>query len=268
MLEGACAVTLVEVLHELESAGTEQNRKVYRRHGVTGNSYGVSYAVLGQLQKRIKRNQPLAEQLWDTGNHDARILATMVADPDHLTRDQFGAWIREADNHVLSEAVARLAAASPQARACAVEWIESPDEWAASAGWVVWAQLAMTDREIPDETFAGLLSRIAREIHGSANRVRYGMNNALIGIGLRSDAFEALAMAAAKRIGKVEVEHGETGCKTPDALTYIPKAREHARKKQTKPGASQPQPSAKADARAPKSRAAAPKKGTTRKKPS
>jgi len=31
-------------------------------------------------------------------------------------------------------------------------------------------------------------------------------------------------LAAAKRIGKVEVDHGETSCKTPDASTYIRKA--------------------------------------------
>jgi hypothetical protein len=49
------------------------------------------------------------------------------------------------------------------------------------------------------------------------------MNQAVIGIGVRNDALRRLAVAAAKRIGKVEVDHGETGCKTPDAAAYIEK---------------------------------------------
>ena len=57
------------------------------------------------------------------------------------------------------------------------------------------------------------------------------MNNALIAIGTRSDALEEAALAAARRIGPVLVDHGQTSCKTPDALTYLPKARAHRRKK-------------------------------------
>jgi hypothetical protein len=50
------------------------------------------------------------------------------------------------------------------------------------------------------------------------------MNGALIGIGIAKPALRNKAIAAAKRIGKVEVDHGETNCKTPDAVTYIEKA--------------------------------------------
>ena len=81
-------MTRDEVLAELESLGTEQNRKIYARHGATGAMYGVSYANLYKLQKRIKTDHALADQLWATGNHDARILATLVADPAAFTAKQ------------------------------------------------------------------------------------------------------------------------------------------------------------------------------------
>jgi len=64
--------------------GTAQNRKVYARHGVGEDMYGVSYSNLGKLRKSIKRHHALAEQLWATGNHDARVLATMIADPAEM----------------------------------------------------------------------------------------------------------------------------------------------------------------------------------------
>ena len=79
-----------DLLKELKSLGKEQTRKTCRRHGIVGDVYGVSYADLGKLQKRIKINQPLAEELWATGNYDARVLATKIADPASFAKAIYG----------------------------------------------------------------------------------------------------------------------------------------------------------------------------------
>jgi hypothetical protein len=89
----------------------------------------------------------------------------------------------------------------------------------------------MQDATLPDSYFEPLLDRIAHDLHGSKNRVRYAMNNVVIAIGVRSDALEAQAVDAAQRIGKVIVDHGETNCKTPDAIPYIQKTRAHVASK-------------------------------------
>ena len=78
-------MTKSEALRELESMGTEQNRKLYQRHGVKGPAFGVSYANLGALQRRIRIDHPLALALWATGNHDARVLANMIAEPNSMS---------------------------------------------------------------------------------------------------------------------------------------------------------------------------------------
>jgi len=70
-----------DLMQELKSLGSEQYRKTYKRHGVQGEVYGVSYAHLGTLKKKIKIDHELALELWKSGNHDARTLATMIADP-------------------------------------------------------------------------------------------------------------------------------------------------------------------------------------------
>ena len=75
------------------------------------------------------------------------------------------------------------------------------------------------------------LERIESKIHTSKNWVKYSMNNALINIGLRNPGLKRRAVAAAKRIGKVDVDHGETSCKTPDAIPYIKKAWDRKKKR-------------------------------------
>jgi 3-methyladenine DNA glycosylase AlkD len=216
-----------EVLRELEALGTEQTRKTWRRHGVGDNVYGVRYAELGALKKRIKQDHALAQQLWASGNHDARTLATMIADPAQMDEQQSEAWADDLHNYVTTGALADLVGAGPAARACMERWTASDEEWRGSAGWQILGQMAMNDATLPDAYFMPYLATIERDIHTRKNRVRYAMNNALIAIGGRNPALEQAALAVAAAIGKVQVDHGQTNCKTPDAIASIHKTRAH-----------------------------------------
>jgi 3-methyladenine DNA glycosylase AlkD len=216
---------LTETLETLEEMGTEQNRKVYRRHGVGGKFYGVSFANLEALRKRIKTDHTLAQQLWETGNHDARVLATMIADPKQLGQAQIDAWAGSLENHIQTDALAKLLNRTSLAPQLVELWVDSPDEWKGRLGWHLLAQLAMSDNALPDSYFEPYLAQIEAEIHTRKNRTREGMNYALMAIGIRNDTLEVQAVATAQRIGKVEIDHGDTNCKTPDAIPYIQKAR-------------------------------------------
>ncbi len=256
-----------ELMRELKLAGTAQNRKVYARHGVTRDMYGVSFAILGKLRKRIKMDQTLAEQLWATGNHDARILAAHILDAKGMKMSTFDAWAKECDNYVVADALSGPAATSPHARKLAEKWTKlgRKKEFAASAGWNIVCRLAMDEKGLHDSWFEERLKTIESAIHSSLNRVRYSMNNALIAIGARSPALERKAIAVARSIGKVEVDHGETGCRTPDAVTYIARMKAHNAKKKAvaaKKSAAQPKKAAAA-----KKTAVPPKKKAEAKKP-
>ena len=209
------------VMQELESLGTAQNRKIYQRHGVGDNLFGVSYANQNKLVKSIKRNHGLAQELWATGNHDARVLAAMIADPSQADVPLLDSWVNDLDNYVLTDTFSGFVGKTPLAFDKSEQWTRSETEWAGRAGWHLVAHLALKDPDLPDAYFAAHLATVEREIHIRKNRVRDAMNNALIAIGIRNDALEEQALAAAARIGKVEVDHGETGCKTPDAAPYI-----------------------------------------------
>ena len=212
---------LDQLLNEMESLGTAQNRKIYARHGVSGEQFGLSFANLKQLQKRIKKDHPLSLALWDTANHDCRILATMIADPSQAGDSLLESWCRALDNYIITDSLAGFAGRTSLARLKAEQWRDDDAEWPGRAGWHMTANLAMKDQDLPDDYFAELLAGIESGIHSRPNRVRDAMNNALIAIGIRNPSLEALALEATSRIGKVEVDHGQTGCKTPDAASYI-----------------------------------------------
>lgn len=223
-------MTYQEVMEQLKRLGTAQNVKIYKRHGAGDNLFGVSFANLGKLKKKIKTDHALAEKLWASGNTDARTLATMVADPARASEQLLDNWVRDTNYYCLIDLVVRnLASQTPFARKKMEEWIQSDDEWVGRAGWGLLGMLAMQKNSLPDSYFEHYLARLERDIHRSKNRTREAMNGALIAVGMRSTALQKKSLAAAKRIGKVEVDHGETGCKTPDAAAYIQKA--WARKK-------------------------------------
>ncbi len=213
----------------LKSLGTAQNRKILARHGVGKEMYGVSLANLNRLTKEITKDHALAQELWRSGNHDARVLATTVADPLEVSPQLLDAWKSDLDNYVITDAFSRLVAKTRFAQDRLEHWTKSSQEWTGRAGWLVFALLAMKDGALEEEYLEARIPMIEERIHKAKNRVRDAMNSALIAIGARSDALAEKAVAAALRIGKVEVDHGRTGCKTPDAVAYIRKTR--ARKK-------------------------------------
>ena len=213
-----------EALDTLKSLGTEQYRKTYRRHGAGEDVYGVSFAHLKDLKKKIKTDHELAVALWNSGNHDARVLAGMIADPRRLDAETLDAWAKGLRNYVETDVLGGLAVQAPHPRETMARWMASDSEWTAAAGWRILAHVAADGDGLPDEYFERFLTTIERDLHDSPNRVRHQMNGALIAIGIRNPALQKKAEAAAARIGKVEVDHGETDCQTPEAIGYIRKA--------------------------------------------
>ena len=221
--------TARDVLAELESLGQESFRNTYRRHGAGDDLFGVSTADLKTLAKKLKKNTSLADALWASGNYDACILATMIADPKKADPAMLDRWARTLESYPVADAFAAFVAATPHALDKAQRWVNSKDEYVSSAGWQVLAHLAMKDRSLDDEFFSDRLEVIRRDIKRAPNRTRHNMNGALIAIGLRNPKLQKQAVTIARAIGKVEVDHGNTACVTPDALAYIEKA--SARKK-------------------------------------
>ncbi|EOO18557.1 MULTISPECIES: DNA alkylation repair protein [Bacillus] len=225
---------LEEVMQQLEEYGTEQNRKTFKNHGAKEPLFGVSFANLKLLKKKIKKDHDLAISLWETKNMDAMTLATMVLDPKKLTSEQLNRWVQDVDYYCLMDVLMTAICTSPIAIERMEEWTKSDDEWIGRAGWSLLANIAIKNKTLDDDFFLSYLEEIKVHIHNEKNRKREAMNRALIAIGVRNEALEQQAIEIAREIGKVEVDHGATSCKTPDAESYMKKTRERAEKKKVK----------------------------------
>jgi hypothetical protein len=220
--------TIASVMAELEAKGSEKTRKTYARHGVpVGRMFGVSVADLKVIAKTIKRQHALALELYATGNQDAMYLAGMVADGSLMSAAELRAWAEGAkDLKMISEyTVPWVAVENAQGRALAREWIRSGKEHGASSGWCTYSGLMATtaDEELDIAEIDELLKRVVNEIGGAQNRVRYTMNNFVIAVGTYVKPRLKEAKAAARAMGAVSVDMGDTACDVRLALGQIEK---------------------------------------------
>ena len=219
--------TLQEVMAQLEAVGTAQNRKVYTRHGAAQPMFGVSYKELGRIGKPLRTDHDLAAKLWESGNHDARVLALRVADASAITKTLARRWLRDVDNYVLAEGLGGLLSQSSVARDLSDDWRDSPSEWPASVGWFIVTCTAEQADVWSATELRNLVGQIEADIADRPNRVRHEMNGALIAIALRDGSLRRSVLAAVENIGPVHVDHGLTGCKTPDVAPYVERTLAH-----------------------------------------
>lgn len=213
-------------MKELEKLGTAQTRKTFARHGAPAEMFGVKIGDLKVVLKKVKGNQQLALELFDTGNSDAMYLAGLAADGSKMTKKQLDAWAKGASWCMISEfTVPWNAAENPAGWEVGLKWIESKNESIASSGWATLAGIiAMKpDSELDLKQIQALMDRAAKEVHSAPNRVRGVMNGFIIAVGTYIKPLLGKAKAIAKKIGVVEVDMGDTDCKVPVALAYIEK---------------------------------------------
>ncbi len=221
-------LSLAEVMAALESAGSAQTRKTYTRHGAVEPMFGVSFATLKTMMKRIRVDHELALALWDTGNFDARNLAVKIADPALMAPSDLDRWAREPTARMCRPYVAHLAAEGPHARSKAEVWLAASDETTHGTGWSLVAAMARVHEDTPDAWFAERLTQIETSIATAPNAVREAMLDALIAIGCRSTSLRAAVTAASERIGRIEIDHGDTACGTPEVGPTLEKTWAHS----------------------------------------
>ncbi len=218
--------TVSQIMSELKKKGSAQTRKTFHNHGAPTEIFGVKVGDLKVIARKIKGEQELACQLYDTGNADAMYLAGIVADGKQMTRKQLEAWAKAAPWYMVAEyTVPGVAHENPKARELALQWIKSKHELVAAAGWNTYAGLLATraDEDLDLEEIKRLLHKIEKDIDTAQNRVKYTMNGFVIAVGGYVKPLAKAARSTAEKIGKVDVDMGATSCKVPLASEYIQK---------------------------------------------
>ncbi len=199
-------MTLPQALKRLHERARPDQLEGMARFGIVGEGrLGVSIPHLRKLAREIGRDQKLALALWKTGIPEARILASMVGDPDRMTSRQMNAWVREIDSwDVCDQVCMNLFDKSPLAWTKVREWSRREEEFVKRAAFALVACLAWHDRESPDARFLALLPLIRRESVDNRNYVRKSVNWALRHIGKRNRRLHRAAIAEAGAISAID----------------------------------------------------------------
>jgi len=176
------------------------------RFGIqSSNSFGVSVPKLRTLAREVGRDHLLALKLWETGLHDARLLATMVEIPEEVTVDQMDKWVRDFDSwDVVDGSCGNLFDKTPFAVSKAKEWCKRDEEFVKRAGFVLMAELAVHDKEAKDKVFLDFLPLIIGGASDRRNFVKKAVNWALRQIGKRNLRLNKAAISTALKIQKME----------------------------------------------------------------
>jgi 3-methyladenine DNA glycosylase AlkD len=213
-------------MKQLKSYGNETTKRIFINHGAREPLYGVKVQDLKKIVKKIRKDYKLSLELYDTGNSDAMYLAGLIADEKAMTKLDLQKWVKGAYWYMISDyTVPWIAAESNFGEELALEWIESDQEFIASAGWATLSSLVSVkpDDDLNIEILDALLDRAGKEIHSAQNRVRYSMNGFVIATGSYFKALSDKALRIGEHIGKVHVDMGGTACKVPLATQYIQK---------------------------------------------
>jgi 3-methyladenine DNA glycosylase AlkD len=194
--------TKAAVLRELKEVADPQVRAKMAYFGVhVPKARGISAPVLHQFAKHIGKDHQLAQQLWATGIHEARILATLIGESEKVTAAEMDRWARDFNSwDVVDAACCYLYAQAKPAWKKTAEWSRRPEEFVKRASFSLIAYLAYKDKAAPDVNFVRFLPVIEREAHDERNFVRKAVNWALRNIGKRNLCLNREAIRAAERI--------------------------------------------------------------------
>lgn len=195
-----------EILRKLKRLGDPKAVEGMARFGINPkNTYGVSVPNLRGMAKEIGKNHSLAQQLWSSGVHEARILASMVDEAELVTEGQMESWVKDFDSwDVCDQCCSNLFDKTDFAHRKAVEWSSRSEEFVKRAGFVLMAALSVHDKTAKDEEFLKFLPIIRMESTDDRNFVRKAVNWALRQIGKRSVKLNKEAVRTAKEIQRMD----------------------------------------------------------------
>lgn len=212
-------MTVKEVLAQLKSLGDDARRKHNTKAGAPDNQFGVKLGDLRTVAKKIKTDHALAIKLWDTGNVEAQLLATLIIDVKLLTADELDTMTRATTCAQIADWLnAYVVAQHPEKEALRLKWMKDKDPWASRAGWNLTASRVNKGEDDPNLDVVALLDRIEKEMPKAKPQVQWTMNNTLAAIGIKHAAHRKRVITIGETIGLYSDWPVAKGCTPP----YVP----------------------------------------------
>ena len=194
-----------EVIVRLKAAANPDNAAGMARYGINPtNTLGVSIPTLRRLAREIKPDHQLALQLWASGYHEARILASFIAEPEQITEAQLEQWVNDFDSWDVVDQVSAFIYRTPFVPTKIHQWARRDGEFVKRAAFSLIAEIAVHDKQMPDDEFEPLLGLIKEAATDERNYVKKAVNWALRNIGKRNMALNRRAIEVAKEIQQLD----------------------------------------------------------------
>ncbi len=199
-------ISYSDIVKKLESLSDPEAVQGMARFGINPeNTYGISIPNLRKLAKELGLDHTLAQHLWASGIHEARILASMIGNPKMVTEGQMESWAKDFDSwDVCDQCCGNFFDKTIFAHKKAVEWSSREEEFVKRAGFVLMATLAVHDKKAEDENFLEFFPLMIREATDDRNFVKKAVNWALRQIGKRNLSLNKKAIKTAKKIKTIE----------------------------------------------------------------
>ena len=209
--------TVPEVMAELAALEDRKTREVNEKHG---DDHGVNLSKLRALAKRVKTQQELARQLWDTDDTAARLLAILICRPKAFERDELDVMLRDARTPKVHDwLVNYVVKKNPHSEELRVAWFADPDPVVASAGWALTTERVAKKPEGLD--LADLLDVIDAAMRDAPDRLQWAMNHCLAQIGIEHAEHRARAIDIGERLEVLKDYPTPPNCTSPFAPIWI-----------------------------------------------
>ena len=209
--------TTAALLDELAEMGDPKIASVNARHG---DAHSVNLTKLRAVAKRVKKQQPLAEELWATEDANGRLLALLICKPRELSCEQLDEWLRGCNTPKEQDwLVNYVVKKSKHAEALRLRWFEDADAVVASAGWALTSERVVKSPDGLDEP--ALLEQIEREMKDAPERLQWAMNQTLAEIGITNPELRARAIDIGERLEVLKDYPTPPNCTSPFAPTWI-----------------------------------------------
>jgi len=195
-----------EVLVRLKKLANPTNAAGMARFGIVPKSkiLGISIWELRKLKKEIGRDHELAKKLWDSGIHEAKILASFIEEPERVTEEQLDQWVEDFDSWDVVDQVSELIAHTPYVLQKIHEWSKRDEEFIKRTAFSLIAELAWWEKKLTDKDFEQFFPLIKKAATDERNFVRKAVNWSLRNIGKRNKALNKRAIVVAKEIQKMD----------------------------------------------------------------
>lgn len=210
-------MTVKEILKKLESLGDDARRAHNTKAGAPEKQYGVKLGDIRAVAKKLKADQKLAFELWETGNLEAQLVATLIIRPKTLTADEMDKLTKSVVCAQVADWLnAYVVKDHPEKDKLREKWMKSKDRWAARAGWNLTA--SAINQGTGEFDLDGLLDRIEAELPKAKPEVQWTMNFTLGAIGITHPSHRKRAVAIGEAIGLYKDWPVSKGCIPP----YVP----------------------------------------------